>query len=89
MTASTTPMTADPGGDVRAKIGLLALLAGTALNMLRMAPIFVSDGFEVDQLSVEAIELGVRDLGRVELVVLVRVVIERDAKLVDTRCRVV
>ena len=50
MTASTTPMTTDPGGDVRAKIGLLALLAGTALNMLRMAPIFVSDGFEVDQL---------------------------------------
>ena len=35
-----------PDGRVHAHLGLLALVIGTGLNMLRMAPIFLSDGFE-------------------------------------------
>jgi len=32
----------------RDRLGVLALVIGTALNMLRMGPIFVSDGFQID-----------------------------------------
>ncbi|NES82672.1 MAG: hypothetical protein F6K10_15380 [Moorea sp. SIO2B7] len=54
MTTIPTHPTAMPGADEthrsRARIGLLALLAGTALNMWRMAPIVLSDGFALEQL---------------------------------------
>ncbi len=52
MVTTLTPDTSDLTANQRtaARLGVAALVAGTALNMLRMAPIFLSDGFEIDQL---------------------------------------
>ncbi len=49
-TTGRTTTSLDDVEQTRARIGLLVLLAGTALNMWRMAPIFLSDGFTFEQL---------------------------------------